>query len=89
MNIDQFKKEKGEQSWFYSPDGDMEIFIKGDDSRPDIESFELAKKLMPILKECESKAIHLLESFMKDRVNGSFVLYRSLMLKCTKDAYLR
>lgn len=67
MNIDQFKKEKGETSWFYSPDGELEIVIEGDDSGPDRESFILAERLMPILKDCESKAVHLLESFMKDK----------------------
>ena len=57
MNIEQFKKEKSENSWFYSPDGDFEVFIKGDEFGPDQESYGLAEKLMPILEECKSKAI--------------------------------
>ncbi|MEW8382918.1 MAG: hypothetical protein AB2704_13795 [Candidatus Thiodiazotropha taylori] len=66
MNIEQFKKEKNENAWFYSPDGDFEIFIKGNETEPDQDSYELVEKLMSILEECKAKAIHLLESFMKD-----------------------
>jgi hypothetical protein len=69
VNIEQFRKEIGENTWFYSPDGDFEIFIKGDEIGPNKDSFAWAEKLMPILEECKSKAIRLLESFMKDEGN--------------------
>jgi len=67
MRIEDFKKEKGYTTWYYSPDGDFEFIIKGNEIEPSVKSYELAKNLAPILDSCSGKAINLLESFMRDK----------------------
>ncbi len=55
MRVEDFKREKGETTWYYSPDGDFEFIVEGTETKPNEQSFALARSLARISHEALTK----------------------------------
>lgn len=66
LEIKSFKKEKNSSGWFFDI-GDLEVMVSGTDENPDADQVNKAGLILNQLDKVKSKAINLLENFMKDK----------------------
>lgn len=71
-DLTKLKRESDSNDWYFQAKDGSELFVAGNEQEPDQESIKMAYLVIEQYEHIKSKAIKLLESFMKE--NGTWYI---------------